>query len=149
MESENLQLEDGLYTVDVQLEGGSGRAGITSPAELMVQSGEKIARIEWSSSHYDYMVVKDKKLLPVNTEGNSVFEVPVSAFDEAIPVTADTTAMSIPHEIEYTLTFASASVKPAKASDGNTGILFGGIFLVCAVVTAAVVIGKNRRKKKV
>ena len=24
MESENLQLEDGLYTVDVQLEGGSG-----------------------------------------------------------------------------------------------------------------------------
>ena len=93
--------------------------------------------------------MKDEKLLPVNTEGNSVFEVPVSAFDEAIPVTADTTAMSIPHEIEYTLTFASASVKPAKASDRNTGILFGGIFLVCAVVTAAVVIGKKRRKKKV
>ena len=80
-------------------------------------SQEKIARIEWSSSHYDYMVVQDEKLLPVNTEGNSVFEVQVSVFDEAIPITADTTAMSIPHEIEYTLTFASASVRPAKASD--------------------------------
>lgn len=148
MESENLQLEDGLYTVDVQLEGGSGRASITSPAELTVQSGKKIARIEWSSSHYDYMVVQDEKLLPVNTEGNSVFEVPVSVFDEAIPITADTTAMSIPHEIEYTLTFASASVRPAQASDKNTGILFGGIFLVCAVVSAVVVIGKNKRKKK-
>lgn len=78
---------------------------------------KKIARIEWSSSHYDYMVVQDEKLLPVNTEGNSVFEVPVSVFDEAILITADTTAMSIPHEIEYTLTFASASVRPAKASD--------------------------------
>ena len=80
-------------------------------------SQEKIARIEWSSSHYDYMVVQEEKLLPVKTEGNSVFEVPVSVFDEAIPITADTTAMSIPHEIEYTLTFASASVRPAKASD--------------------------------
>ena len=43
MESENLQLEDGLYTVDVQLEEGSGRAGVTSPAELTVQSGKNCA----------------------------------------------------------------------------------------------------------
>ena len=84
---------------------------------LQYSQEKKIARIEWSSSHYDYMVVQDEKLLPVNTEGNSVFEVPVSVFDEAIPITADTTAMSIPHEIEYTFTFASASVRPAKASD--------------------------------
>ena len=46
-----------------------------------------------------------------NTEGNSTFEIPVSALDTALDVTADTVAMSTPHEIEYTLTFDSASLK--------------------------------------
>ena len=51
---------------------------------------------------------------PVNTEGNSVFEIPVSGFDWKMPVLADTTAMSTPHEIDYTLTFDSASLEPAS-----------------------------------
>jgi len=54
--------------------------------------------------------VDGEKYLPVNTEGNSVFEIPVAALDTALAVTADTTAMSTPHEIEYTLTFDSASL---------------------------------------
>ena len=35
----------------------------------------------------------------------------VAALDTALNVTADTVAMSTPHEIEYTLTFDSASLK--------------------------------------
>lgn len=42
---------------------------------------------------------------PVNMEGNSTFEIPVSVFDKKMTVIADTTAMGTPHEIEYTLTF--------------------------------------------
>ena len=56
------------------------------------------------------MIVDGEKYLPVNTEGNSVFEIPVAALDTALAVTADTTAMNTPHEIEYTLTFDSASL---------------------------------------
>ena len=52
-----------------------------------------------------------EKYLPTNTEGNSTFEIPVAALDTALNVTADTVAMSTPHEIEYTLTFDSASLK--------------------------------------
>ena len=52
-----------------------------------------------------------EKYLPVNTEGNSQFEIPVKYFDKPMDVIADTTAMSEPHEIEYTLTFDSASIK--------------------------------------
>ena len=44
---------------------------------------------------------------------HSTFEIPVSSFDWAMPVVADTTAMSEPHEIEYTLRFDSASIAPA------------------------------------
>ena len=69
------------------------------------------ATIVWSSPNYDYMLVDGEKYLPTNTEGNSTFEIPVSALDTALDVTADTVAMSTPHEIEYTLTFDSASLK--------------------------------------
>lgn len=98
-------LTDGEYSVNVLLEGGSGKAGIASPATLIVSGGEYYARIEWSSENYDYMIVDEVTYYPVNESGNSVFEIPVSGFYEAIDVVADTTAMSTPHEIEYTLTF--------------------------------------------
>lgn len=102
---------DGTYTCEVTLEGGSGRATVESPAALTVADGKMTATIVWSSPNYDYMLVDGKKYLPTNTEGNSTFEIPVSALDTALDVTADTVAMSTPHEIEYTLTFDSASLK--------------------------------------
>lgn len=98
-------MEEGIYRADIQLEGGTGRASVVSPAVLTITDGNAYVVIQWSSSHYDYMVVDDEKYFPVNTDGNSTFEIPVRAFDEPIPVIADTTAMSTPHEIEYTMTF--------------------------------------------
>ena len=102
---------DGTYTCEVTLEGGSGRATVESPAALTVADGKMTATIVWSSPNYDYMIVDSEKYLPTNTEGNSTFEIPVAALDTALNVTADTVAMSTPHEIEYTLTFDSASLK--------------------------------------
>lgn len=109
-----VDLEDGTYTAEVTLEGGSGRASIESPATLTVKDGKVTASIVWSSPNYDYMLVNDEKYLPVNTEGNSAFEIPVAAFDTALDVIADTVAMSKPHEIEYTLTFDSSTIKMAE-----------------------------------
>ena len=96
---------DGEYSVNVTLEGGSGRATVESPAALTVADGKMTATIVWSSPNYDYMIVDGEKYLPTNTEGNSTFEIPVSALGTPLTVTADTVAMSTPHEIEYTLTF--------------------------------------------
>lgn len=104
-------VEDGEHTVEVALEGGSGKATVESPTVLRKNGDEYIAVITWSSPHYDYMIVDGQKYEPVNTEGNSVFEIPVIAFDSPMEVVADTTAMSEPHEIEYTLTFDSSTVK--------------------------------------
>ena len=110
----DLELEDGSYEVEVSLEGGSGKATVESPAELEVQDGEAVARIIWSSPYYDYMVVDGEKYEPLNTEGNSVFEIPVTCFDAPMTVSADTIAMSTPHEIEYTLTFDSTTLQKAE-----------------------------------
>ena len=111
---EDLKLEDGSYTVEVALEGGSGKATVESPAVLEIQDGKASAVLVWSSPNYDYMLVDGEKYERTNTEGNSTFEIPVSGFDYQIPVVGNTVAMSTPHEIEYTLQFDSASVKEAN-----------------------------------
>ena len=100
---------DGSYTCEVTLEGGSGRATVDSPAALTVADGKMTATIVWSSPNYDYMIVDGEKYLPTNTEGNSTFEIPVSALGVPLSVVADTVAMSTPHEIEYTLSFSAPS----------------------------------------
>lgn len=115
--AESLNLEDGSYTAEVTLGGGSGRAGIESPALLRAEDGKVFATIVWGSPNYDYMKVNEDIFEQINTDGNSVFEIPVVGFDWNMPVIADTIAMSEPHEIEYTLNFDSATLK--KAAKGQ------------------------------
>lgn len=103
--------EDGSYTASVTLGGGTGRATVESPAALRCENGQFWATIVWSSPNYDYMKVGGETYLQTNTEGNSTFEIPVAAFDQALDVIADTVAMSEPHEIEYTLYFDSATLQ--------------------------------------
>lgn len=104
-------ISDGEHTIEVALEGGTGKATIQSPAVFRKKGDEYTAVITWSSPYYDYMIVDGQRYEPVNTEGNSVFEIPVASFDSPLKVIADTTAMSEPHEIEYTIKFDSASIK--------------------------------------
>ncbi|MDO4519723.1 MAG: ABC transporter substrate-binding protein [Eubacteriales bacterium] len=110
-------LKDGVYQIDITMEGGSGRAHVQSPAKMMIEDGNATAEIVWSSPNYDYMVVDGTKYNPVNTEGNSTFEIPIVEFDAAIPVIGDTVAMSEPHEIEYSFLFASDSIAPAAETE--------------------------------
>ena len=108
-------LADGSYTIELTMEGGSGRASIQSPTQITVADGAATAILEWSSPNYDYMLVNSEKYLPVNTEGNSVFEVPVEALDAPRTMIGDTVAMSTPHEVEYTVTFHSATLESAES----------------------------------
>ena len=108
-------VEDGSYTIELTMEGGSGRASIQSPAQLAIADGAATATLEWSSPNYDYMLVDGEKYLPVNTEGNSVFEVPVEALDAPLTMIGDTVAMSTPHEVEYTVTFHSETLESAES----------------------------------
>lgn len=128
-------LPDGTYTVEVTLAGGSGRATVASPAELTVQNGSASARIEWSSDSYDYMKVGGELYRPLAQDGNAVFIIPVEAFDTPIDVIGDTTAMSTPHEVAYTLTFVSASISqdaPISAATwaGIAVVVLAGIALL-------------------
>ena len=127
-------LKDGSYTISVKLAGGSGKASVKSPASMRVKDGIPLARIEWSSPNYDYMILNGEKILPLANEQNSVFELPVLVFDKAMSVFADTTAMSTPHEILYQLEF---SLETAQRKGFSLATL---IILATALLTAALVI---------
>ena len=104
-------LADGTYTIAVTLEGGSGKANIQSPCTLTVADGKMTATIVWISIHYDYMRVDGERCDVLSTENGSTFEIPVAALDTPLAVVGDTTAMSTPHEIDYTLTFDASSAE--------------------------------------
>ena len=106
------ELTDGTYRMEVSLSGGSGRAGIESPALVVIEGGNASARIVWSSPYYEYMTVDGKRYEPVSMEGNSVFEIPV-LLDTEMTVSASTIAMSQPHLIEYKLYIDSSTAKGA------------------------------------
>ena len=103
-------LPDGTYRIDVTLTGGTGKAKIASPVQLTVKDGQISATLVWSSANYDYMKVDGVRYDAAILDGHSVFTVPVASLEEPLPVVADTVAMSVPHEIEYTLSFDAASL---------------------------------------
>ena len=98
---------DGSYTVEAALQGGSGKASVQSPARLTVENGAMTATVIWSSKNYDRMIVNGQEYAPTYENGLSCFTIPVSALGAPLPVQAETTAMSQPHMIDYTLTFSN------------------------------------------
>ncbi len=99
----------GTYTCEVTLNGGSGRASVASPAEISSDGETLTATIQWSSPHYEYMLVDGVQYDPIQQEGNSTFQIPV-VLDADMAVSASTVAMSEPHLVEYTLYFDSATL---------------------------------------
>ena len=103
-------LTDGRYTIEVTLSGGSGRAGVESPASIVVDGDSVTATIVWSSPYYEYMLINGVQYDPIQTEGNSTFAIPV-VLDTDMAVSASTIAMSEPHLVDYTLHFDSSTIK--------------------------------------
>ncbi len=142
-------LADGRYAVDVVLSGGSGKASVESPTLLEVKDGKYFAQITWSSSNYDYMIVEGETYYNENEDGgNSMFQIPVLAFDEEMPVIADTVAMGAPHEIQYTLHFYSDSVgsESSLPREGAKRVL---IMAACIIVAGGILnYFTNKRRKR-
>lgn len=104
------EIADGVYSVDVTLKGGTGRAFIES-ATIKIEGGRAVsAVIRWSSPFYDFMIIDGVRYEPVQTSGNAQFEIP-AVLDEDMAVSADTVAMSQPHLIDYQLFFDSKTLR--------------------------------------
>ncbi|MBP3893980.1 MAG: hypothetical protein J6D34_08075 [Atopobiaceae bacterium] len=141
----DVTLADGSYLIPVTLEGGSGKASVDSPAPLDVIDGEATLTVTWSSPNYDYMIVDGTTYQPINTGGNSVFEIPVASLDEPLEVVGDTTAMSVPHEIDYRLIFDPAHIKePDEAGETGPMLPLACVLAAVAAVCCAILIIRKR-----
>lgn len=139
--------EDGEYAIEVSLTGGSGKASVNSPTYLIVQDGKAYARIQWSSSNYDYMIVGGEKYLNENEDGGySIFTIPVAVMDEEMPVIADTTAMGDPHEVEYSLTFYEESIGSKNRMPQEAAKRVVAVAL--AIIVGGGILNHEMKKKK-
>ncbi len=114
--SKATELEDGLYSIEGAISGGTGRAHIASPLKLEVREGQMTATLVWSSKNYSWMEIDGQRYLALKDEAYSTFEVPVS-LDEDIPFKAETTAMSTPHVIDYSLRLDGSTLKKGWSSE--------------------------------
>ncbi|MBQ9043060.1 MAG: hypothetical protein IJ111_09665 [Eggerthellaceae bacterium] len=144
-----IDLPDGEYSIEVNMTGGSGRASVSSPTWLIVEDGHAYARLLWSSSYYDYMIVDEQRYENLTDDGsNSTFIIPITQMDEEIPVVADTTAMGDPVEIEYHLTFYSNTVDDKDAIPQEAAIKVLIIAIIVIVVGGILNHVLKKRKKR-
>lgn len=109
--AEDLALEDGCYTAEVRLEGGSGKTKVQTPAALQVKDGVVTAELVICSPHYSFVEIDDTKYERLESQEDSVFEILVAGFDFKIPIIANSTAMGVSTEIAYTLFFDALSLQ--------------------------------------
>ena len=114
-------MQDGTYVPAVfTVQGGTGKVTITCP-EVTLTGDEAQALIEVSSPHYEWVKVNgvqyDAENAGDKNRKNSVFRIPI-VLDQEMTITGLTTAMSQPHEIEYTL-FISLTREDEAGSAGE------------------------------
>ena len=105
------------------VQGGTGKVTITCP-EVTLTGDEAQALIEISSPHYEWLKVNgvqyDAENAGDKNRKNSVFRIPV-VLDQEMTITGLTTAMSQPHEIEYTLFISLTRTDEAGSAGEGVG----------------------------
>lgn len=128
-----LSMTDGSYLINAELVGGTGRVSINSPIPFEVRDGEIRLKIVWSSGYYDFMKISGTEHRPVEQDSDTTtFSITVNSF-EPLNFTAQTSKMSRPHEIEYSIVFDEASILPQAAVREQTT----GVALVITAILAA------------
>ena len=140
-------LDDGLYSVEFTCEGGSGKGGVEA-VEAEVEDGQITTLcVYMTSPYYDYCIYYGEQYKNATGEGNSSFDLPY--VEESFLLTADTLAMSQPHEIDYTVTLDLDSMKPMEGGMGTflpviiSGAVLLGIIILFIVLRSSG--GRNER----
>lgn len=108
-------VSNGTYTPSFGFTGGSGKTNITCD-KVVVKDGKATAAVVFDSQSYTWVQVDGVKYYNQNEGGNSTFIIPIN-LNGKTPITAETVAMSAPHEVAYTLyCFIDGTKVPASVS---------------------------------
>jgi hypothetical protein len=139
--------KDGEYSIEVNMTGGSGRASVTSPTLLIIRNRKAYAKLYWSSTYYDYMIVDGVKYQNNTRDGGtSTFIIPITSMDAPVPVIADTTAMGDPVEISYQLTFYADTIgsRNLVPQIATRRVLIVALFIILAGAVLSFLTRKTR-----
>ena len=96
------KLADGTYKPDsFSFSGGTGKVRITC-TKITISGGKATATIVFSSPNYGYVKANGRTYYGSHTGSSSTFEIPVE-LNKNNRIIGMTTAMSQPHEVEYTI----------------------------------------------
>lgn len=113
-------LKDGVYTPDsFSWSGGTGKVTI-SCNKVTVTGGQAYATLVFSSQHYQYVKANGNTYYPSEKGARSTtFVIPV-ALNKNNTIIGMTTAMSTPHEIQYSI-FVYLAAASASGKEGAAG----------------------------
>ena len=113
-------LADGEYAPDgFSFSGGTGKVTISCPA-ISVAGGEVTATLVFSSPNYPKLTVDGAEYTAEHEGKTSIFEIPVR-LNEDMVVVGTTTAMSKPHDIEYTIRVSVGEEAPESEASPEEG----------------------------
>lgn len=120
-------LKDGVYTPDsFSWSGGTGKVSI-SCSKVTVTGGQAYATLVFSSQHYQYVKANGNTYYPSEKGARSTtFVIPV-ALNKNNTIIGMTTAMSTPHEIQYSIFvyLAAAATGGKEATAGKNVTVIG------------------------
>jgi len=89
----------------ITLTGGTGKSTVKTAEVFTDLNGKNMAIVTWSSKSLDWMEVDGVQYSLISSGGNCKFVIPVE-LGKDMAVSVQTSAMSTPHVIEYTLNLA-------------------------------------------
>ena len=114
--AEGATLPEGEYAPDgFTYSGGSGKVTISCP-QISVTGGAATATLVFSSPNYPRLVVDGAEYTAEHEGKTSAFTVPVRV-NEDMTIVGTTTAMSQPHDIEYTIHIYVGEEAPADGDE--------------------------------
>lgn len=114
-------LPEGEYAPDgFTFSGGTGKVSITCP-KLVVKGETVTATLVFSSPNYPKVTVDGVEYAASHGDRTSIFEIPARV-NEDMTVVGTTTAMSMPHDVEYVIHIWVGQTPPEETADEQADV---------------------------
>ena len=136
-----IELKNATYTIEAMVKGENGVSAIQTPTSIFVKEQKATVVRIWDSTDYNYMVVGGEKILPKSRDDGSIFWIPVTAWDEEIPMLVNRGSGSS-EELSCTLYLDTSTIK----KQGTMGPLY--VLIILNIILAFINAYNMIRKRK-
>ncbi len=135
-----IELRNATYTIEAIINSEEGTGQIQTPTSVFVKDKKATVVMTWDSPEYNYILVGDEKILPKSREDGSIFWIPVTAWDEEMPIIVSK-GYNDPVELTYHLYLDTTTME----KQGHNGPLY---FLIILNIILAFLNALNMIRKK-